>query len=228
VPLRRRREDETDDREVAELAALADGSLSPERRAALEAEVGRSPELARRLAEQQRALELVSGAAAEVEAPAALRARVDQLGRGRRRRTALPARPLLVGAAAAVAAVAIGLVAFDSTSTESFHVALASTELMPAARGEATLTKTDSGWRIELDATGLPRLEAGRFYQAWLRIPDGVSVPVGTFNEGRGVTLWAGVSPVDFPMLTVTREQADDDQASSGELVLVATVDTDS
>ena len=51
-------------------------------------------------------------------------------------------------------------------------------------------------------------------------------VPIGTFNEGREVTLWAGVSPNDFRTLTVTREQADGDQASSGEKVLVGTVDT--
>jgi anti-sigma-K factor RskA len=226
MSLRRRREGEADDREVVELAALADGSLAPERSAALEAQVATSPELAERLAEQQRALELISTAATEVEAPTALRARVDQLGRSRR--TASPARrPMLIGAAAAVAAVAIGLAALDeATPQESFRAALSPTGLAPDASGDATLTKTDSGWRIELDATGLPRLEAGRFYQAWLRIPGGVSVPVGTFNEGRDVTLWAGVSPVDFPMLTVTREQTDDDQASSGELVLVATVET--
>ena len=51
-------------------------------------------------------------------------------------------------------------------------------------------------------------------------------VPIGTFNEGRNVTLWAGVSPKDFTTLTVTRERADGDQASSGEKVLVGTVDT--
>ena len=97
---------------------------------------------------------------------------------------------------------------------------------MPEASGEATLTKTSSGWRIELDAAGLPRLEGGRFYQAWLRNAGGVLVPIGTFNEGRDVTLWAGVSPKDFRTLTVTREQADGEQASSGERVLVGTVDT--
>ena len=97
---------------------------------------------------------------------------------------------------------------------------------MPGARGEATLTKTASGWRIELDATGLPRLAGGRFYEAWLRNPAGVLVPIGTFNESRKVTLWAGVSPKLFSMLTVTREQADGDQTSSGEKVLVGRVDT--
>jgi hypothetical protein len=34
------------------------------------------------------------------------------------------------------------------------------------------------------------------------------------------VTLWAGVSPEDFPTFTVTEERADGDQASSGRVVL--------
>ena len=51
-------------------------------------------------------------------------------------------------------------------------------------------------------------------------------VPVGTFNEGHHVTLWAGVAPTAFTTLTVTREQADGDQSSPGEKVLVGTVST--
>ena len=51
-------------------------------------------------------------------------------------------------------------------------------------------------------------------------------VPIGTFNDGRKVTLWAGVSPKSFKTLTVTREQADGDQSSSGQKVLVGTVYT--
>ena len=223
--MRRRREDENGGQEIAELAALADGSLAPERRAALEARVAASPELADRLAEQQRAFALVRSAADEVEAPAALRERVE--AQRRRRRTEAPRGLVLVGAAAtAVLAVALGLSIFGSdTSSERFRVALAPTELLPDAGGEATLTKTSSGWRIELDAAGLPRLANGRFYQAWLRDAGGVLVPIGTFNEARNVTLWAGVPPTDFTTLTVTRERADDDQASSGERVLVGTVD---
>jgi hypothetical protein len=225
--MRRRSQAAAGGQEIAELAALADGSLAPERRAALEARVAASSELADRLAEQQRAVALARSAAAEVEAPAALRARIDT--RRRARRVAMPPRPLLlIGAAVtAVLAVAIGLVVLRSgTSGERFHAALASTYLVPGARGEATLTKTSSGWRIELDAKGLPRLDGGRFYEAWLRNPAGVLVPVGTFNEGRKVILWAGVSPKDFTTLTVTREQADGDQASSGAKVLVGAVNT--
>ena len=52
----------------------------------------------------------------------------------------------------------------------------------------------------------------------------GALVPIGSFNEGQKVTLWAGVSPRDFPTLTITQEQADGDQASSGQRVLVGQI----
>ena len=226
--MRRRRADEAGDREIAELAALADGSLAPERRVALEARVAASPELADRLAEQRLAVARTRSAAEGVEAPASLRARVEAQRGSRRGRS--PRRLVLAGAAttaALVAAVAVAVSVLGSgTSAESFHAALAPTGLAPGATGEATFTKTSSGWRIDLDATGLPRLDGGRFYQGWLRDAAGLLVPVGTFNEGEKVTLWAGVSPMDFTMLTVTREQSDGDQASSGEKVLAGEVDT--
>ena len=214
------------DPEPVELAALADGSLAPDRRAPLEAVVAASPELGHLLAEQQRAVALVRGAAIEVEAPASLRVRVEPKARtarasGRRRLV------LLGGAAtaAAVAALAVALVVVSShSSRERFRTALAGTTLAPGASGDATLTKTSSGWRIELRATGLPHRAGRHFYEAWLRNPAGVLVPIGTFKDGRAVTLWAGVSPKEFTTLTVTREQADGDQASSGEKVLVGTI----
>ncbi len=229
MPMRRRREDEAGGQEIAELAALADGSLAPERRAALEARVAASSELADRLAEQQRAVALARSAADEVEAPAALRARIEAQRRARRVPTAAPPRPdrrgcgrdRCAGRRRRADRLRFGHLRRAASTPPSHRP-----PSRPAPRGEATLTKTSSGWRIELDATGLPRLEGGRFYEAWLRNRAGVLVPIGTFNEGRKVTLWAGVSPKDFPTLTVTREQADGDQASSGEKVLVGTVDT--
>jgi anti-sigma-K factor RskA len=224
--MRRRRDTEPGEHDIAELAALADGSLAPERRAELETRIAASPELARRLAEQERAVALVRNAVDGVAAPAGLRARVEA-----QRRPSRMATPrglaLITASAAALAAVAVVVgVLRSGSSTESFRAALAATELAPGASGEATLTKTQSGWRIELDATGLPRLADGSFYEAWLKDADGVLVPIGTFNEGEDVTLWAGVSPKEFTTLTVTRERADGDQASSGQKVLAGTVDT--
>lgn len=226
VSLRRRRAEENGGREIAELAALADGSLAPDRRPSVEARVAGSAELAGLLAEQERAVSLTRNAAATVAAPAGLRARVE--GTRRARRTAPPRRLVAIGAlaTAVVAAAVIGFSVLGSGTTgERFTAALGPTALEPGASGKATLMKTSSGWRITLDATGLPRLDGGRFYEAWLRNRAGVLVPVGTFNEGRKVTLWAGVSPKDFPTFSVTRERADGDQRSSGEKVLVGAVD---
>jgi len=208
-----------------DLAALADGSLAPERRAELEAQIEASPILADRLAEQERAVALLRGAGDEVEAPAALRTRLDAQRPARTVRA--PRRLALAGVAvAAVAAAAIAVVVGGSGSHGArYHAALGPTPLVPAAHGEASLTKTPSGWRIQLHATGLPRLEGDRFYEAWLRSPSGALVPIGTFNDGRNVTLWAGVSPASYKVLTVTRERADGNEASSGQKVLVGPVE---
>jgi hypothetical protein len=220
---KRRREDKLD-AEIADLAPLADGSLPPERRAALQARVDASPELAERLREQRLAVAFARSAADGIEAPAALRARVEAQ---RARRRSVSSRPALIGAAAAAAlAFAAAVVLFGSGSSgQRFHATLSATGLQPGAGGDATLVKTSSGWRIELHASGLPRLAGGRFYEAWLQNSTGALVPVGTFNEGRKVTLWAGVSPKSFRTLAVTRERADGDQAPSGAKVLTGTVD---
>ena len=228
MPLRGRRGAGADDDEIAELAALADGSLSPARRAQLDARVAASPDLRERLLEQQQALALVHDAVEEVEAPQALRTRIEAQRRRRDRRT--PRRLFLAGAAAAAAAAAVvvAVVALDTGgSGVRFEAALAPTSLAPGASGVATLARRSAGWRVELDAKGLPRLAGGRFYEAWLRNAAGVLVPIGTFNEPRDVTLWAGVAPTSFTTLTVTREEADGDQSSSGEKVLVGTVKSD-
>ena len=98
------------------------------------------------------------------------------------------------GAVAAAALVAFVLVTDQTDNAERMEAALSS-EQSPELTGTAEFTRTDSGWRIELDAPGLPRLDDGEFYQAWLRNDDDVLVAVGTFNEGNDVVLWAGVSP---------------------------------
>lgn len=128
-------------------------------------------------------------------------------------------------AVAAVVAIAVLLAAGgNSRAPEQFAMVVSGTALAPDASGSATLTKTESGWRIELSATGLPRLAGGRYYEAWLKSRLGVLVPVGTFNDARKVTLWAGVAPTEYPGFTVTRQRAGASPASSGQRVLAGSV----
>jgi hypothetical protein len=144
-------------------------------------------------------------------------------------RRLLGRRRLLAAAAAVLLVLAVGTAALRpwqsrGSSAQHFAMSLHATPLAAHATGSASLTKTHSGWHIVLHATGLTHLDNGRFYQAWLKSAAGTLVPVGTFNDGRNVTLWAGVSPVDFPTLTITIEATDGNQASSGRRVLVGTI----
>ena len=140
-----------------------------------------------------------------------------------------PAPPVFAfgAAAAAVAAAAIVIavgVGGGSPAPLRFAMVVSGTPLAPNAHGNASLTKTDSGWRIELKATGLPHLSGtNSYYQAWLKNPAGVLVPVGTFNDGRNVTLWSGVPVTKFRAFTVTVQQANGNPVSSGRRVLTGT-----
>jgi hypothetical protein len=130
----------------------------------------------------------------------------------------------LGGLATAAAAIAVALViALGGSSTQplQFAMVVSGTSLAPGAHGSATLTKTQSGWRIELSATGLPHLANGRYYQAWLKNKAGILVPVGTFNDAKKVTLWSGAPVTQFRSFSVTVQQANGNPASSGKRVLV-------
>ncbi|HVQ19084.1 MAG TPA: anti-sigma factor [Actinomycetes bacterium] len=132
-------------------------------------------------------------------------------------------RYAIVGSAAAVVltiGLAIGFNAVHGSQPVEYSASLRGTELAPRASGEVTLTKTESGWKIQLHATGLPRRGNGEFYEAWLKNDEGVLVPVGTFNQPNEVILWAGVPPTSHPTFTITRQLANGDPASTGEVVL--------
>jgi hypothetical protein len=134
----------------------------------------------------------------------------------------------LSAAAALAAATIVVVVAIAGGASgrgpQRLAMVVSGTSLAPAAHGSAQLTKTASGWRIELSATGLPHLANGRYYEAWLKNAAGVLVPVGTFNDARHVTLWAGVPATSFRVLTVTRQQANGNPASSGKRVLTGRI----
>lgn len=100
------------EQEMADLAALADGTLPAERRAPLEAKLATSPEL-RELLERQRMAVAATHVAASEPVPASLRTSVERTigepARSRRRVRLVPGLAL-GGAVAAVAAVVLALV----------------------------------------------------------------------------------------------------------------------
>jgi hypothetical protein len=140
-------------------------------------------------------------------------------------------RRILLSAVAVAATLAIVLgvfgvfVATRSSSSADYAANLAGTGSTPGARASAEITRTTAGFRVALDAHGLPALPAGEYYQAWLKNAAGTLVPIGTFSSSDGrVTLWSGVSPKKFPTMTVTIEKADNIQESSGVRVLIGEV----
>ena len=155
--------DRYDDRLLGELAALADGSLDGPRRAELEAQVAQDPELAAALAEQQRAVTLIRGAAAAVELPPALRARPGQAGGdeadGRVRRAAPLGRPTertprlrrigwqpgltLAAAAALLLALVVALTGGPTVEDAAAFAALPATTGAPSTDGARLMAAQD-------------------------------------------------------------------------------------
>ena len=140
----------------------------------------------------------------------------------RRRRGA----SLLAVAAALVAALVVSAVLLSGSSSSTDYAGqLRATGLAPGAHASVAVTRTDAGFRLRVDARGLPALASGEVYEAWLKNAAGTLVPIGTFSSSDDrVTLWSGVSPDDFPTLTITIEPIDNNQASSGQRVLMGDV----
>ena len=144
------------------------------------------------------------------------------------RRWLATAGAVVAGAAAAVAITFI--VTRDAQDHPDASVAMAGTELAPGLSGSAVITTESSGVRIEMKVPGLPRREGGEFYQVWLKNCAGSQlIPAGSFHQLDYIVAWAGVSPVEFPIISVTREVAagptDEAQGSSGEVVVKGAID---
>ena len=152
----------------------------------------------------------------------------DAAGPGRWRSV----RPALVGAAAAVVLLFAAVVVFSalggSDADRPLAVELVPTGLVAGAAGDIEVSSTPSGLRIDLDAVGLPRRDAGAYYEGWVVADAGEWIPVGTFHEGDGVVLWAGLDLDRVREFTITLEVApsgtETDHGSSGEVVLKADV----
>jgi len=100
---------EGDQREIAELCALADDTLDFERQRKLEVRIAASPELRTQYQQQRCAVDLLR-TAQSVSAPASLRARIQVPRESRRRFSARPAFTLTAAAALAVLVLALEFV----------------------------------------------------------------------------------------------------------------------
>ncbi|GLY99158.1 anti-sigma factor [Actinoplanes sp. NBRC 103695] len=126
-------------------------------------------------------------------------------GAGRRR-----PRRWVIATAVALVLVAAGIGGVLSATQErpSATIELAGGGTTPLAHGEIQIIERDAGWRLVLDATGLPSAAAGTYYQGWA-VRDGEYVPLGTFHmhkEGR-VELWSGVPLRMFRRIEITLQK---------------------
>ena len=151
--------------EMAELSALADGTLPADRRAEVEARVAASPELQELLERQRRAVAAAQALAAE-DVPASLRAAVEadrrsrNSSRGVRRR--LVPRLVLAGAAAVVATVVAAVVLSGGpggpTVADAARLAVQA-PTAPAPRPEGT-----SGTKLAIAVEGVAFPDFARAY----------------------------------------------------------------
>jgi hypothetical protein len=142
------------ERELADLAALADGTLPPERREAVEAWVAGSPELQELLDRQRRAV-AATQALAEEPTPESLRAAIEarrgRLGSRSGRARRLTPRLALAGAVAVVVAVVAALLSGGPgapTVAEAARVA----ERAPSGQAPAAV---GDGAQLDLDVEGV-------------------------------------------------------------------------
>lgn len=125
----------------------------------------------------------------------------------------------MLGAAAAVVIVVVGIVLMTRGASDGVTFALAGTDAEPEASAEVVVSATPAGLKILLDTEGLPGAPEGYMYEAW--VGDGtIGVSAGTFHLRGGdgpIELWAGVTGPEFHRLWITLEPIDDDAASSAD-----------
>lgn len=136
--------------------------------------------------------------------------------------------PIAAGIAAALVVLAgFAFVASGDDDPDGVVLALAGTDNAPNASAEATIAPLQAGTRIVLDVSGLPPAEPGTYYEAWMRVDAEIGVSAGTFHLRGGdasIELWSGVTPDDYPLITVTL-QSEAISESSGVVVLRGLLD---
>jgi hypothetical protein len=129
-----------------------------------------------------------------------------------------------VGGLAAVAALVLGTLA---VVRDDNVVAMTGTELEAGAVGEAAVARTDAGWWIQLDVTGLPPAPEGSYYEGWVWSDDGEGVSIGTFHlrgDEMPIMLWSGVPLAEYPSIWVTLEIEVDGPEASDAIVMTGRI----
>jgi len=141
---------------MADLAAAADGTLPPTRQAEVEAMAAEDAQLAAALDDQRRAVTLIRGAAAEVHAPLALRARLEadraRLVRPRARRRWFSVALAGVAAAAVLLAVVLAAPGGPTVQDAAAFAGQPPTAPAPAAEGKLLAAAQDGVVFPEWDA----------------------------------------------------------------------------
>lgn len=143
--------------------------------------------------------------------------RATQITPAERRARAVWSRSRMLGAAAAVAVVVVGIVLMARGSTEGTTFTLEGTDAQPGASANVVISATPAGLKILLDTEGLPGAPDGYMYEAWVG-DDTIGVSAGTFHLRGGdgpIELWAGVTGPEFHRLWITLEPVDDDASPS-------------
>jgi anti-sigma factor RsiW len=142
--------------ELADLCALADGTLPAERRAAVEARIASSPEL-QELLERQRQAVAAAGVLADEPVPPSLQAAVEARRRGRGASRLRGRRMLVpVAAAGAVAAVAIAAaVALLVTGNPSAPTVADAARFSVQAPSEPAPRSAGDGTTLAVDVEGV-------------------------------------------------------------------------
>lgn len=138
------------------------------------------------------------------------------------RRRFSPALSAVAGFLVALVGVAAVLAIAGQPEDGEVELALAGTDLAPAAQAVARIVDLPAGTRVELDVSMLDPAPPGTYYEVWLRKDAEVGVSAGTFHLRGGdseIELWAGVSAEDYPLVTVTI-QNEAQTESSGQVVL--------
>lgn len=135
----------------------------------------------------------------------------------------------VIGGVLTIVFLTVGIVAFSAAgeppAVASFDAELVPTGLVPDVDGTIEVTELDGGLQIELDAPSLPRRVQGAFYEGWLRLDDDRLVPIGTFQTGIDVTLFAGIDLDDVTELVIAQGEAvagDGPRSGPDEVVLKA------